>query len=88
MKEVVFIVDSSLIGSVYSNHRNAHTKGNTEMEKIMAKVQPLSIKVLKEMAIKLNQDLSSEATIVLDAVLEVLMGKVSEDEFVAFADSL
>lgn len=58
------------------------------MEKIIAKVQPLNVKTLKEMATKLNQDLSTEASIVLDAVMDALMGKMEENEFVAFADSL
>lgn len=65
-----------------------NNEGDTDMEKLIAKIQPLSTKTLKEMAAKVNEDLSAEATIVLNAITNVLMNRMPEDEFVAFCDSL
>jgi hypothetical protein len=58
------------------------------MEKIIAKISPLSVKALKELAVKLNGDLSTEASIVLDAIMDTLMNRMPEDEFVSFCDTL
>lgn len=58
------------------------------MEQIIAKVQPLKTATLKEMAVNLGADLSTEATMVLDAVTRVLMQRMPEDEFIKFCDTL
>lgn len=58
------------------------------MEAIISKIKNMSVESLKEMALKVNEDLSSEAGIVLGAILEVLIGKMNEDDFVAFAETL
>lgn len=58
------------------------------MEKMIARLQTVKTSQLKEMAVLLNEDFSNEATIVSNAVLDVLMARLPEEEFVEFCDSL
>jgi hypothetical protein len=58
------------------------------MEKIIAKLEALSLSSLKDMASKLMVDTRPEAGVVMSAVLDVMMMKMAEDEFVAFCAEL
>lgn len=58
------------------------------MEKIIAKAAMAKTEEVKQMLQALASDLSKEATIVTGALLDVLVGRVSEDEFVAFCEVL
>lgn len=58
------------------------------MEKMIAKLQTVKTSQLKEMAVLLEKDLSREADIVSNAVLDVLIARLPEEEFVEFCDSL
>lgn len=60
----------------------------TAQQKITAKVSGLKVAMLKDMAKKLIVDTRAEADIVLSATLDALMGKLPEDEFVAFCEEL
>src|ERR1700744_6385690 len=63
-------------------------RGITQMNKIAAKVSKLSTEMLKDMAAKLNDDFRDGADLVQSAVLDALMARLPEAEFVAFCDSL
>lgn len=52
------------------------------------KISAYGTESLKDMAIRLANDLSSEATMVVDAILSVLSHRMKEDEFVAFCEQV
>lgn len=58
------------------------------MEKIIAKATMAKTTEIKSMLKALASDLSSEATIVTGALLDVLAKRVSEDDFVSFCEEL
>lgn len=58
------------------------------MEKIIAKLDKCSIETLKEMETALMDDHRDGTEIVMGAVMDALMDRMGEDEFVAFADNL
>lgn len=58
------------------------------MEAINTKLAGLSINMLKDMAIKLNDDFRGGADIVLNAIMARLEGMMPETEYVAFCDAL
>jgi hypothetical protein len=65
-----------------------HQQRGTDMDKINAKVSKLSTEALKDMAAKLYVDNRDEAQIVFSAVLDALMGRLPEADFVAFCASV
>lgn len=56
--------------------------------KATEKFNQCSTSDLIQTAKKLNNDLSDVASYMLDAVLEILMDRMNDSEFVAFCDSL
>lgn len=60
----------------------------TAQQQIEAKIAKLSTEALKDMAIKLYADVRDGAEIVLSAVLDALMARMPEDEFVTFCDQV
>lgn len=58
------------------------------METIVAKATFAKTAQIKEMLFKLASDLSGEATIVTDALLTVLEGRLPENEFISFCEEL
>lgn len=58
------------------------------MEKIITKLEALSVPSLKDMATKLMVDTRPEADVVMSALLDVLMLKTSEADFVSFCEML
>lgn len=58
------------------------------MEAINTKLASLSINMLKDMAIKLNDDFQDGADIVLNAIMTRLESMMPEVEYVAFCDAL
>jgi hypothetical protein len=58
------------------------------MNKLLAKIETLSTVDLKEMAIALADDFRDEADMVLTAIMNALMNRMAEADFVAFSDSL
>lgn len=58
------------------------------MNAIIAKASVAKTSQVIEMIKALSSDFSSEATIVVDGLLTVLEGRLSEDEFVSFCEEL
>jgi hypothetical protein len=58
------------------------------MTKIETKVSGIEISQLKEMAAILSNDMQDGAEIVYASVLNELMARMPENEFVAFCDGL
>jgi hypothetical protein len=62
--------------------------GDTEMDKLIARIEQMKTAQIKEACIEVDADLSDEATIVLDAMLSVLAKRLPEAAFVAFVDGM
>lgn len=60
----------------------------TAQEKINSKVSALGIKELKKMARMLTVDMREGTDVVLNAVMNELMGRLDETKFVAFCGEL
>lgn len=60
----------------------------TKLEKMTSVANQMTVADLKEQAIKMMNSVESHATDVLNALLNALESKVSEDEFVAFCDAM
>jgi hypothetical protein len=60
----------------------------TATEKLNAKVAALNTETLKDMAGKLMRDTREGTELVLSAVLDALMGRLPEAEFVALCEGL
>ena len=60
----------------------------TAQQKLTARVAGLSTAMLKDMAGKLLADQRDGSEIVLSEVLDALMGRLPEAEFVAFCEAL
>lgn len=58
------------------------------MEAINNKIAKLSLNMLKDMAVKLNDDFRDGADIVQNAVMDRLMAIMPETEFVEFCNVL
>lgn len=58
------------------------------MNALIAKAQTSKTAQLKEMAITLAADLRDEATLVLEAVMNILEGRLPEAEFVSFCEEV
>ncbi|TIU12443.1 MAG: hypothetical protein E5W44_07205 [Mesorhizobium sp.] len=61
---------------------------NTAAAKLTAKIEAQTTDALKDMAAKLVSDMRDGAEIVLSAVLDVLMVRLPEDQFVALCEKL
>jgi hypothetical protein len=57
-------------------------------EKMTRKIAAQSTDALKDMASKLYADMREGADIVFSAVLDALMARLPEEEFVAFCDAM
>ena len=60
----------------------------TAQQKLTARISGLSITTLKDMAAKLMNDQRAGTEIVLSAVMDSLMGRLPEAEFVSFCEAL
>lgn len=60
----------------------------TAKEKMVNRIKEQSTELLKEMVNEVNNDLSKESDIVLMAILDELMERMEEEDFVEFCDSL
>lgn len=60
----------------------------TAREKMVNRIKEQSTELLKEMVNEVNNDLSKESDIVLMAILDELMERMEEEDFVEFCDSL
>lgn len=60
----------------------------TAQQKMTSKIASRSTASLKEMAIVLFSDARAESGLVLSAVLDALMARLSESEFVAFCSKM
>jgi hypothetical protein len=69
------------------NNANGVTQ-MTAQEKFAAKIQSQSVSSLKEMAKKLFADTREGADMVFSAVLDALMNRIPEDEFIAFCEEM
>lgn len=58
------------------------------MDKLTAKISTLTTEMLKDMAIRLNSDFRDGADLVQSAVMDALMARMPEAEFVQFCDAL
>lgn len=56
--------------------------------KLNAKIARLSVAMLKEMAANLQNDHRDGTDVLLSAVLDALMGRLPDDEFIAFCEAL
>jgi hypothetical protein len=61
---------------------------NLAAAKLQSKIEAQSTDTLKDMAMKLMADMRDGAEIVLSAVLDVLMVRLPEDQFVALCEKL
>ena len=61
---------------------------NSAAAKLQSKIEAQSTDALKDMATKLYADMRDGAEIVLSAVLDVLMVRMPEDQFVALCEKL
>lgn len=72
--------------------RTVYSIFNTEkeytVEKMIAKANQLTVSQLKYSCVQMMASTTPESDIVLDVLLDVLMGRISEAEFVEFADGL
>ncbi len=57
-------------------------------QQMEAKIAKLSTEALKDMVLKLHADMRDGAEIALSAVLDALMNRLPEDDFVAFCDQV
>lgn len=60
----------------------------TKLEKMTVVANQMTVADLKEQAIKMMNSVESHASDVLNALLNALESKVSEEEFVAFCDAM
>lgn len=60
----------------------------TAQQKFTATIEAQNTSSLKEMAVKLFSDTRDGAELVFSAVLDVLMNRLPEDEFVAFCEEM
>lgn len=61
----------------------------TEAKKIATKkMMNVPVSTLKEAAILSNDNMSDEADFALDVVLDILMEKMEEKDFIAFCDAM
>jgi len=67
---------------------DAPQMGTEKMEKLVAKVRPLSTATLKDMAIKLFADMREGTDEAMSAVLRVLEDRLPENEFIEFVDGI
>ncbi len=58
------------------------------MDKIITKIASQKTEALMEMAVMLYSDMRDEADIVLNAVLDALMARLPEAEFVDFCSKM
>jgi hypothetical protein len=60
----------------------------SKMDKIITKIASQKTEALMEMAVMLYSDMRDEADIVLNAVLDALMARLPEAEFVDFCSKM
>jgi DNA-directed RNA polymerase specialized sigma24 family protein len=71
-----------------SGRNGRTTEEKRKMEKITAKITGLTTEMLKDMAARLTDDFRDGADLVQSAVLDALMSRLPEAEFVAFCEAL